>query len=173
VIEAMALTGRRELRAYFSALDIVFGAIAIPLVAGIAIGLGALVGDLREGVIAAAVGLAAVGASLAIGNIFSVALAYPMQKRAGNPLPQQAQGYGGYAVGSVFGTVASVAVAVIPVIVFGNLTSSASAAIALPALLGCAAAYGFLLAWLGVRAAAIVAEAKLPELCQVAMRTSL
>jgi hypothetical protein len=37
---------------------------------------------------------------------------------------------------------------------------------------GCAAAYGSGLAWLGVRAAAL-AEDKLLELCQVAMRTSL
>lgn len=173
VIEALALNGRRQLRAYFAAMDIVYGAIAVPLVAGIAIGLGALVGDLREGLIAGGIGVAAVGASLAIGDIFSAALAYPMQKRAGNPLPQQAQGYGGYAVGSVFGSVASVAVAVIPLIVLGNLTGGVSAAIAVPVLYGCAAAYGLCLAWLGVRAAAILAEQKLPELCQVALRSTL
>jgi len=40
-------------------------------------------------------------------------------------------------------------------------------------LFGCAAAYGLGLAWLGVRAAAVAAEGKLPELCQIAMRTSL
>ncbi len=173
VIEALALSGRRELRAYFSAQDIVYGAIAIPLLTGISFGLGALVRDPREGCVAAAVGLAGLGAALAMSNIFGVALAYPMQKRAGNPLPQQAQGYGGHAVGTIFGTLACVAVAVIPVIVLGNLTSHVSAAVALPALFGCAVAYGLALAWLGVRAAAVLAEGKLPELCQVAMRTSL
>jgi hypothetical protein len=40
-------------------------------------------------------------------------------------------------------------------------------------LFGCAAAYGFGLAWIGMVAAAITAEVRLPELCQVAMRTSL
>jgi hypothetical protein len=40
-------------------------------------------------------------------------------------------------------------------------------------LFGCAAAYGFGLAWLGMVAAAITAEVRLPELRQVAMRTSL
>jgi hypothetical protein len=58
------------------------------------------------------------------------------------------------------------------VIVLGNLTFNVSAAVALPVQFGCAAAYGSGLAWLGVRAAAL-AEDKLLELCQVAMRTSL
>lgn len=173
MLEAMALSGRRQLRTYFSAMDIVFAAIAIPLVAGLSFGLAALVKDPAEGFTAAAVGLAGIGAALAIGNIFSVALAYPMQKRAGNPLPQPAQGFNGYAVGAVFGTLAIVAVAVIPVIVLGNMTSGVLAAVRLPVLFGCAAAYGFGLAWLGVRAAAALAEAKLPDLCQIAMRTTL
>jgi ABC-2 type transport system permease protein len=173
VFEAMALSGRRELRAYFSAQDIVFGAIAIPLITGLSFGLAALIGDLREGCVAAAVGLAGLGAALAMSNIFGVALPYPMQKRAGNPLPQQAQGYGGHAFGTIIGTLACVAVASIPVIILGNLTSGVSAAAALPVLFGCAVAYGLGLAWLGVRAAAVLAEGKLPELCQIAMRTSL
>jgi hypothetical protein len=173
VFEATALSGRRELRSYFSGQDIVYGAIAIPLIVGVSFGLAALARDPKEGYVAAAVGLAGLGAALAMSNIFSVVLAYPMHKRAGNPLPQQAQGFGGHAVGATFGTLASVAVAVIPVIILGNLTSHVSAAVRLPVLFGCAAAYGFGLAWLGVRAAATAATSKLPELCQVAMRTSL
>jgi len=173
VFEATALSGRRELRAYFSGQDVVFGAIAMPLLVGVCLVLGELVRDPREGFAAAAVGLAGLGAALAMSNIFSVVLPYPMQKRAGNPLPQQAQGYGGHAFGAMIGTLVCVAVAVIPVIVLGNLTSSVSAAIRIPVLFGLAAGYGFGLAWLGVRAAAIVGEGKLPELCQVAMRTSL
>lgn len=173
VLEAMALRGRRELRAYFSGQDIVYGAIAIPLLTGISIVLGVLVGDPMEGVAAAAVGLAGLGAALAMGNIFTVALAYPMQKRAGNPMPQPSQGYTVYAIAGVFGTLASVAVAVIPMIILANLTAGVSAAIRLPVLFGCAAAYGIGLAWLGMLAAASTAEARLPELCQVAMRTSL
>jgi ABC-2 type transport system permease protein len=164
VFEATALSGRRELRAYFYGQDLVFGAIAIPLLVGVSFLLAALVRDPKEGFVAAAVGLAGLGAALAMSNIFSVVLAYPMQKRAGNPLPQQAQGFGGYAVGATFGTLASIAVAVIPVIILGNLTSHVSAAIAVPVLFGCAASYGFGLAWLGVRAAAVAAEGKLPEL---------
>jgi ABC-2 type transport system permease protein len=173
VLEATALSGRRELRAYFSGQDIVFGAIAIPLLTGVSILLGVLVRDPAEGFAAAAVSLAGLGAALAMGNIFSVVLAYPMQKRTGNPLPQPAQGYTAYAVGAIFGTLASVAVVVIPVIVLANVTSGVSAAIRLPVLFGCAAGYGFGLAWLGVRGAAIAAEGKLPQLCQVAMRSSL
>jgi len=173
VFEAMALSGRRQLRAYFSGQDIVFGAIAVPLVIGLSFALAVLVKDPREGYVAAAVGLAGVGAALAIGNIFGVALAYPMQKRAGNPLPQPAQGYNGYAIGMIFGTLASVAVAVIPVIVLGNLITRVSLAVALPVLFGCAAAYGLGLAWLGVQGAAALAERRLPDLCQVAIRSTL
>ncbi|TVZ02595.1 hypothetical protein EAS64_27875 [Trebonia kvetii] len=172
VLEATALSGRRELRAYYSGQDIVSAAIAIPLLIGVSLILGVLVGDLTEGVTAAAVGVAGLGASLAMGNIFNVVLAYPMQKRAGNPMPQPAQGYSGHAAGIIFGSLACVAVAVIPIIILGNLTSGVLVAIRLPVLFGCAAAYGFGLAWLGVRAAAVAAEGKLPELCQIAMRTS-
>jgi ABC-2 type transport system permease protein len=173
VYEALALSGRRQLRAYFAAQDIVFGAIATPLLTGMSFGLAAVIGDLREGCVAAAVGLAGLGAGLAMANIFGVLLAYPLQKRAGNPLPQQAQGYGGQAVGTILGTLVCVAVAAIPVIVLGNLTIGVSAAVALPVLFGCAVAYGLGLAWLGVLAGAILAGGRLPELCQVAMRTTL
>lgn len=173
IFEATALTGRRELRCYFSGQDIAFGAIAIPLLIGMSLGLAALEGDPAEGIVAAAVGLAGVGAALAMSNIFSVTLAYPMQKRAGSPMPQQAQGYGGHAFGAIFGTLICVAVTVIPVIILGNVTSGVPAVVRLPVLFGCAAAYGFGLVWLGVRAAATAAEGRLPELCQVAMRTSL
>jgi ABC-2 type transport system permease protein len=173
VIEAMALNGRRELRAYFSGQDIVYGVIAVPILVGLSFAFAALVRDPAIGPAAAAVGLAGLGAALAIGNIFSVVLAYPMQKRTGMPMPQQAQGYGGQAFGVVIGSLAVVAVAAIPVIILVNLTTGVSAAVRVPVLFACAAPYGFGLAWLGVRAAATLAEGKLPELCQVAMRTSL
>jgi len=173
IVEATALTGRQELRSYFSGQDLVYGVIAIPLLIGGSFGLAALVRDPAEGIVAAAVSLAGLGAALAISNIFSVAVPYPMQKRPGNPMPQQAQGFGGYSFVGIFGTLACVAVAVIPVIIAGNLTSGVSAAVRIPVLFVCAAAYGFWLAWLGVRTAATVAEGKLPELCQVALRTKL
>jgi hypothetical protein len=76
-------------------------------------------------------------------------------------------------VGFIFGTLACVAVAVIPIIILGNVTSGVSVAMRLPVLFGCAAAYGLCFAWLGVRAAAVAAEGKLPELCQIAMRTTV
>jgi ABC-type multidrug transport system ATPase subunit len=40
-------------------------------------------------------------------------------------------------------------------------------------LRGLPAAYGLCFAWLGVRAAAVAAEGRLPELCQIAMRTTV
>jgi ABC-2 type transport system permease protein len=173
VIEAQALAGRRELRSYFAGQDIVLAVIAVPLLIGICFGLAAGVGRPAEGFAAAAVALAGLGAALAMSNIFAVVLPYPMAKRAGSPMRQAAQGYGAYGFGSIVGTVACVAVAATPVIVAVAFTSSAPAAVRASVLLPCAAVYGFALAWAGVRIAAIAAEGRLPELCQVALRGDL
>ena len=51
-------------------------------------------------------------------------------------------------------------------------TASAPAAIRLPLLIAGAAAYGLALTWGGVRGAAIIAERKLPELAQIAIRSA-
>jgi ABC-2 type transport system permease protein len=173
VFEAQALTGRRELRSYFSGQDIALAVIAVPLITAISFGLAAAVGRPAEGVAAAAIGLAGLGAALAMSNIFAVVLPYPVAKRAGNPLPQAAQGYASYGIWSILGILACVAVAAIPVIVAAALTSSAPVAVRAPVLLPCAAVYGFALAWSGVRIAASAAERKLPELCQIAIRSKL
>jgi ABC-2 type transport system permease protein len=59
------------------------------------------------------------------------------------------------------------------VIVAIVLTGHAPAAVRIPILVLCAAGYGLVLAWIGVRIAARAAEHKLPELCQVAVRSKL
>ncbi len=173
IIEAQALGGRRQLRAYFSGQDIVFAVIAVPLLTAISFGLAYGVGRPAEGVAAAAIALAALGGALGMANILAVVLPFPMAKRAGSPMRQAAQGYGAAGFGSIVGTVAGAAVAAIPVIVAAALTSSVSAAVRAPLLLPCAAVYGFGLAWIGVRVAARAAEDKLPELCQVAIASKL
>jgi ABC-2 type transport system permease protein len=96
-----------------------------------------------------------------------------MDKRAGSPLRQAAQGYTAYGVGAVFGSLASVALLATPVIIAVVSTNSAPALVRMPVLLACAAAYGFALAFAGVRLAARAAEGKMPELCQVAVRSKL
>jgi hypothetical protein len=53
------------------------------------------------------------------------------------------------------------------------LTQSVPAAVRMPVLVLGAAAYGLTLAWGGVRAAATLAEPKLPELSQIAIQTNL
>jgi hypothetical protein len=58
---------------------------------------------------------------------------------------------------------------VTPLIVAIALTSADPAAIRMPVLVLCAAAYGLALAWTGVRIAARAAEERLPELCQSAL----
>jgi ABC-2 type transport system permease protein len=171
LVEALALPGRRALRSYFSGQDIALAVIAVPLITAVSFGLAAAVRSPAEGFVAMAVGLAGLGAALAIANIFTVVLPYPMGKRAGSPMPQSAQGYGSYALGSNLGTLVCTAVAVSPVIVAAALTSGDPAEVRVPALVLCAAAYGVALVWAGIRVAARAAEGKLPELCQVALRS--
>ena len=173
VYEALALTGRRGMRAYFSGQNIALAAIAVPLLSAISFGLAAVAGWPDYGFLGTAVDLAGIGAALGLSNIFTAVLAYPMDKRAGNPMRQAAQGYTSSGVGAALGTLASVAVAVTPVIVADALTSSDRAVVRMPLLVLLAAAYGFALAWAGVRIAARAAERKLPELCQVAIRSKL
>jgi ABC-2 type transport system permease protein len=172
VIEALALTNRRSLRAYFAGQNIALSVIAAPLLTAVCFGLAAAVRHPMEGVTAAAVALAGLGAALGLSNIFTVTLPYPVARRAGSPLPQAAQGYTSYGLGGVLGSLVGVAVLVTPVIVAGVLTSADQAAVRIPVLLVCSAAYGVMLAWAGVQFAAREAEGKLPELCQVAVRST-
>lgn len=173
VFEALALTGRGGMRSYFSGQNIALGVIAVPLLTAISFGLAAAAGRLVYGFLGMAVGLAGLGAALAMSNIFTVVLPYPMDKRAGSPMRQAAQGYASYGLGGVLGTLACVAVAAIPVIVAVVLTNSDPSVARIPVLVPCAAAYGFTLACVGVRIAASAAERKLPELCQIAVRSKL
>jgi ABC-2 type transport system permease protein len=173
VLEASALTGRRELRSYFSGQDIVLGVIAVPLLAAVSFGLAAVVGRPGFGFLGTAVGLAGLGAALALSNIFTVVIPYPMEKRAGNPIRQAAQGYTSYQFLAVFGSVGGTALLVSPVIIAAVLTSADPDSVRMPALLLFAAAYGLALAMAGTRIAAAAAEGRLPELCQIAIRSKL
>jgi ABC-2 type transport system permease protein len=173
VIEALALTSRRSLRSYFSGQNVALSVIAAPLLTAISFGLAAAVRDPAQALPAIAVALAGLGAALGLANILTVTLAYPMATRTGSPMRQAATGYGSYTFGGIFATLAGVAVAAIPVIIAGNLTRADQAAVRTPLLIACAAAYGLALAWAGVQIAAREAEARLPELCQVAVRSTI
>ena len=127
VIEALALTSRRSLRAYFSGQNIALGVIAVPLLIAVSVGLAAGVRHPMLAVAAIAVALAGLGAALGLGNIFTVTLAYPMAKRAGSPMRQAAQGYGSYTFAGMLATLAGVAVAVTPVHTRGRVHQLRSA----------------------------------------------
>ena len=98
---------------------------------------------------------------------------YPMDKRPGNPMRQAAQGYSFYQVLGVFGSVGGTAIAVLPLIFATVLSNADPAAIRMPVLLLCGAAYGLVLALAGVRIAALAAERRLPELAKIAIRSKL
>ncbi len=173
IIEALALTSRRSLRAYFAGQNIALAVIAAPLLTAICFGLAAAVRNPNQAVPATAVALAGLGAALGLSNILTVTLAYPMATRTGSPMRQAAPGYGSYTFGGMLASLAGVAVAVTPVILAAAFTSTAPAAVRTPALLVCSAAYGLALAWAGVQIAAREAEGRLPELCQSAVRSTV
>ena len=172
-LEAMALTGRRALRAYFSGQNIALGLVAVPLLAVVSFGIASVARHPVDGFLGLAVDLAAIGAGLAVSNILTAGLAYPVEKRAGNPAPRPADGYSGYPPLGALACIVSVAVAITPVVLVSLFTRSDPAAIRMPLLVLGAAGYGFVLVWAGMRYAAAMAAQKLPELCQVALRSRL
>jgi hypothetical protein len=173
IYEATALTGRGQLRAYFWGQDLALGIIALPLVVAVSLGISAAAGHWEYGFFVAAVAVGGVGAGLGISNILTATAAFPMAKRAGNPMRQPAPGYQAYGLGGVLGNLVTVAVTAIPLIVAVVLLGSNPSAVWYPVLLCCAVVYGFALLWAGVRLAAMAAANKLPELCQIAMASQL
>jgi ABC-2 type transport system permease protein len=173
LLEGTALSRTRDLRAYFSGQNAVLGVIGAPLIVAVCFGLAAAAGRPGFGVEAAPVVLAGLGAALGLSNVFTVALPYPTARRAGNPMLVAAQGYAGYRIGSIMGTLAGTAVLATPLIVAVVLAQSGPLAIRLGVLLPCGAVYGFALALAGVRLAAAAATGKMPELCQVAISSAM
>jgi ABC-2 type transport system permease protein len=172
-LESTALTGSRTLRAYFSGQNIAVGLIGVPLLALASFAIAVVARHPVDGFLGLAVDLAAVGAGLAMSNILTAGLPYPVEKRAGNPAPRPVGGYTGYPLGGTLACLGVVGVAITPVVVAVLTTSSDPAAIRMPLLVLGAAGYGLVLAWAGVRIAAAIAAQKLPELCQVAIRSQL
>jgi ABC-2 type transport system permease protein len=173
IYEATALTGRRQLRAYFWGQDIALSVIGLPLLVAVAIGLAAAAGRWEYGFFVAALAVTGIGAALGISNVLTATLAYPMTKRPSNPMRQPAPGYQAYGIGGVVANLGTVAVTAIPMIVAVAILGTHPSVVWYPVLLGGGAIYGFALLYAGVRLAAIAAEQKLPELCQIAMRSQL
>jgi ABC-2 type transport system permease protein len=173
LLEATALSRTRDLRAYFSGQNVVLCVIGAPLVVAVCFGLAAALGRPGYGVEAVPVVLAALGAAVGLSNLFSAALPYPMVRRTGTPMLVAAQGYAAYRIGSVLGTLAGTAVLATPALVAAVLTRTDPLAFRLGVLVPCGAVYGFALALAGVRLAASAAAGKLPELCQVAVRSAM
>ena len=149
------------------------GIIAVPLLTLISFGLAAVARHPVDGFLAVAADLAGIGAALAFANVFTVTAPYPVERRAGSPVYGPASGYTAYRLGGTFGSLFGVALAVLPVVLAVVATRGDAAAVRMPVLVVCGAGYGFALAWAGVRIAAAAAGPKLPELYQIAARSTL
>ncbi len=169
----MALNGGRSWRAYFSGQDAAIAVVAVPVLAVVSFGLAAVARHPLAGFGALAVDLAGIGAALGLANIFTAAVPYPAEKRAGSPTPRPASGYMGHSVGGTFGILIAVGVVAAPVIIGFVAWNSSHAAVRLPLLAVAAAVYGLVLAWIGLRIAAAVATQKVPELYQIALKSNL
>jgi ABC-2 type transport system permease protein len=172
-IEAVALTGRNAMRAYFTGQDIVVAAIGLPLLTLISFGLAAVAKHPVDGFLGMAMAMAGIGGALAMANILSVATPYPVERRVGSPTARPADGFRDAAIGGNIGSLAGTAVAILPVVLGVVLSRGEPTAIRMPVLLVCAAGYGIALAWAGVRIAARAAGQRLPELTQIAIQTKL
>jgi ABC-2 type transport system permease protein len=171
--ETMALSGRRRLRAYFFGQDFALAVIGVPLLIVISFALAAVAKHPAAGFLATSVALAAIGAGLAVSNVFAVVMPYPVEKRAGTPVPRPADGYMGHRLVGTLGSLVGTGVLTLPVILAVTFTGSDPAAARMPALVVGAALYGLALAWAGVGIAARLAEPKVPELGQLAARSRL
>jgi ABC-2 type transport system permease protein len=172
-LEATALTGARQMRAYFTGRAIALAAIGVPLLLIMSLILTAAAGHPANWLWVAPVDLGTLGAGLAFSSLFTVSVPYPMQKRVGSPVPTTGDGYGGQAFAGVLGSLVGVAIATIPLILAVNFTYSVPAPVRVPVLLVCAAVYGSALAWGGAQAAAATAARTLPELTQIALASKL
>lgn len=172
-LEMMALTDRRSLRAYLTGVDLATGTIAVPVMVVIGFVIASLAKHPVDGCLSVAVAFAGIGAALGLGNIFSVSVPYPVEKRVGSPTPKAMDGYKGQVLAGSLGSVFGVLLAVAPVVVAAILTDSVADAVRMPILLVCAAVYGLGLVTLGVRIAARSGAGKLPEIHQVASRSVL
>ena len=171
VIEALALTSRRSLRAYFSGQNIALAVIAAPLLIAICFGLAAAVRAPDQACRPPRSRWPASARPWAWATSSRSPSPTRWPRAAGSPMRQAAQGYGSYTFGGILASVGGVAVAVTPVILAAAFTGTAPAAVRTPALIICSAAYGLALAWAGVHLAAREAQGRLPELCQIAVRT--
>src|SRR6202042_3099459 len=91
-LDALALSSRRRLRSWFAGQNAAVAALAIPVILVVPVVLAVISGHPANGLLAMSLGLAATGTGLGIGDVFSSALPYPMERRAGTPLPRQADG---------------------------------------------------------------------------------
>jgi ABC-2 type transport system permease protein len=126
-----------------------------------------------DGFLGLSVALAGLGGALALSNVLTVALPYPVEKRAGSPVPRPADGFGGHLVLGRIGSLIGTGVLALPAILAVVFTRSDPAAVRMPALVVGAAAYGLALAWAGMRIAAVLAEPRIPELGQIGARSRL
>ncbi|HEX4787194.1 MAG TPA: hypothetical protein VH372_01945 [Actinospica sp.] len=171
--DAVALHGRSSLRAYFSGMNLAVTAVAVPLFTVLMFALAAVARHPIDGFLALSVNLAGVGGGIALGNVLSVLMPYPVERRAGSPAPKAMDGYRGEVTAAAFCSLLGTVVVIAPVVIAVVLTRHDPNGVRMPLILLGAVAYGAVLATLGVRLAALLAANRLPELTEIAVRSKL
>jgi ABC-2 type transport system permease protein len=171
--EAVALHGRKSLRSYFAGMDFALVVVAVPLFTALLFVLAVVAKHPSGGFLALAVNLAGIGAGIGLSNILSVVSPYPVEKRAGSPTPKAMDGYRGQVLAATVCSLFGTGILLTPVILAVAFTGHVAATARMPVLLVIGAAYGLGLGALGVWLAARLAENRIPELAEVAVRSKV
>jgi ABC-2 type transport system permease protein len=171
--DAVALHGRKAMRAYFAGTDLVLAAIGVPVSAVLLFALATYARHPTDGLLALAINLTGLGAGLAFSNLFSAVLPYPVEKRPGNPTPKAIEGYSMHTIGAGCGSLVGTLLLMVPMIIAVLATGHLLAAVRIVTLLVAGAAYGLVIATIGVRISARIAANRIPELTQIALRSRL
>jgi len=106
-------------------------------------------------------------------NLFSAVLPYPVEKRPGSPTPKAIEGYVMHTLGAGCGSLVGTLLLMVPMIIAVLATGHLLAVVRIATLLVAGAAYGLVIATLGVRISARLAANRIPELTQIALRSRL
>jgi ABC-2 type transport system permease protein len=167
--DVVATRGPADVRADFAGRNLACAVIAVPALALVTAGLGAMARAPLDALTAFGLACAMLGVAIGAGNLTSVLLPYPVPDRSTSSFGGPGAGQGCLVGLSSLLSMIAVVVACLPVLALVASLRLAYPPAALLALLA-GPAYGLLGAWLGRRIAGARLAARLPELYALASR---